>query len=148
MDNINVTGNKNGTELTESFSVAFCHLIDFEPNVNGNDCSSIDPSKCIRCPIVGTYFTGESVNDYGSMALKYYYTTWILILFVSVIGIVNNILILMVMKKRKNLNSFDLFLVVLAGFDALSSFLTISGSTSCAAYFGRYYMFSFNVSFF
>ncbi len=137
MDSFNTTINKTNTKTPiEIFSVGFCHLIDFKPNENGTDCSPTYPSKCNRCPIMGTYFTGESVNDYGSMALKYYYAMWILILAVCIVGLINNILILMVMKQRTNLNSFDIFLIVLAGFDAFSSLLTISASTSYAAYFG------------
>lgn len=136
MDNLNSTDNETHPSL-DVFSVGVCHLIDFKPNINGTDCSFLDPTKCIRCPIVGTYFTGESVNDYGSMAVKYYYATWILILVGSIIGLVNNILVLLVMKRRKTLNSFDVFLIVLAGFDAFSSLLKMPASTSCAAYFGK-----------
>ncbi len=135
----NTTENPNLTKV-ETFSVGFCHLLDFKPDINGTDCSPSDPTSCIRCPIMGTYLTGESTNDYESIALKYYYPAWILVVIVSLVGLLNNILILMVIKRRKNLNSFDVFLITLAGFDAFSSVLTISASTSCVAYFGNIFL--------
>lgn len=138
MDNNTINSTTVYRHINETFGLAFCQLVDFPSN--GTDCSRSDPTFCVKCSHFGKYFTGESINDYGSTALTYYYAIWAIILVVATVAVFSNILILTVMKQRQTNRSFDILLLVLAGFDAFSSVMAIVGSTGSVAYFGKYFL--------
>lgn len=123
----------------ERFLLSFCHLVDFPPG--GIDCSQVDPQKCVQCPIPGTFFTGESIHNYQSWALFYYYILWAITVLISIAGVFSNILIVKVVlriNKKETQRSFDFLLVVLACFDVFCSLMAITASTGFMSYFGQF----------
>lgn len=137
----NYTGNVSLSSLTppkpmESFLFAFCHFVDFPKS--GIDCSQQNPEKCVECPTKGSFWTGESIHDYHSVALGYLYFFWAILVITSIFGILSNLLIIMVFKQKETNRSFDFLLIMLAIFDIFCSIATMAAGTSSVAYFGMY----------
>ncbi|CAL8103641.1 unnamed protein product [Orchesella dallaii] len=99
------------------------------------DCSTEVPGKCIKCPILGSYFTGESIDDFGSPGHVICFTLWALTTILGTFGLFNNTLIISIFRKRNGERAFNFLLIMLAGFDFCCCALSIIASTACLAYF-------------
>ncbi|CAL8083825.1 unnamed protein product [Orchesella dallaii] len=128
--------NNNSTEVLFSY---MCHLIDL-PNTT-KDCSISDPNLCIECPMRGGYLTGERFTDIWGLGHAVCFLLWVFTVFISLCGVLGNIVIVHVIQKRKTLwnSSFDFLLLCLAAADIFSCIVTAIAATCRVAYFGNWF---------
>lgn len=129
--NISVTRDTNPTPIILPF--ASCLLIDLPPE--GLSCSSSNNSVCIKCNVLGKFFSGESVNEYFTFGQ--WVTTFIgtLTVVTGVFGTLANLLIICILRRHKTCKVFDTMLKSLAFFDSLCS----AGSVISALMMLSYY---------
>ncbi|CAL8145618.1 unnamed protein product [Orchesella dallaii] len=105
----------------------FCSLIDLPPG--RKDCSQQYPQLCITCNITGKFITGEILQDYYSTGHLLCLFMWAITVLVGLLGILNNILIILIFRQMKTYRPFHHLLMVLSGFDLLSCASVLATST-------------------
>lgn len=122
----------NATVIVEKFTLMFCHYVDFPET--GIDCTDFNytASKCVQCQKQGKYLTGN-----GLVAPPFLYFLWTMLMVVSVVGVFNNVLTILVVRKKETSKSFDFLLIFLSSVDIVVSVFAASGGTANTAYFGK-----------
>ncbi|CAL8084115.1 unnamed protein product [Orchesella dallaii] len=120
---------------TRFLSIFMCCFLDFPES--GKDCSTQDPTQCVTCLLKGAYFSGESIDAYGSIGHMLCIGIWVITLVVVSIGLPANLVIIKIVRFRRDGNKrpFDLLLSILAGIDFLCCLLAALASTASVTYF-------------
>lgn len=128
-----MSGNTSAPMLLPLFPCHFLELPD-----NRVDCSDSNPAECVKCNILGRFFSGGTLTDNGSIGpgRAISIVVWILNLIFGIFGALTNSLIITVIMKRKRRKSFDLFLVALASMDLIGSITSMMASSSTISFIG------------
>jgi len=110
----------------EYFPEWFCQVIDLEKKDN---CAELDHSVCIRCTILGSFFTNERLKNSSSFSHIICVIMWIFTLGIGIIGVFTNLLIIIIIWRMKGHQSFDILIRFLAGFDMLCCASSLIGTT-------------------
>lgn len=113
-----------------------CLFLDL-PN-GSYDCASepdeINKTVCIWCPVTQTFFSGESLNDFGSPGHIIVLIMGILAVLIGTFGTVANLLIILILRQRKSGSVFDTMLTGLAVFDFIWSVSSLISAISIPLY--------------
>lgn len=113
-----------------------CILIDMPEG--SEECSEMNPDSCIFCPITGRYISGETIDDTGGTGHTASLFLWFIATCIGIFGTVANLLIILILTKKRSQKSFDTLLVGLASFDLMCSIFTVMVAGVNTAYFREY----------
>jgi len=119
----------------ENLDIYQCCFMDF-PEA-GIDCSYIHPQICLKCEIRGSYFSGESIDDYYSYGHVISRILCIVCFVFGIIGILSNFAIMIILQRMQSKKSYDLLLTFLAFADILCCLASISDATSIISFYGN-----------
>lgn len=122
---------QNPTSVTYEFTQAACQLIYLTEK---QECSTSNKNICITCPTFGSYLAGDHPNDFKGLGHNICVMIWILTVTIGTIGTIFNILIVIILNRKKQKRAFDTLLKGLAGFDTLFCLMSICTSTAAIAY--------------
>ncbi|CAL8083828.1 unnamed protein product [Orchesella dallaii] len=119
--------------LTEKLPILMCNYIEFSNGVDkGKDCSFKSPALCIECPVKSSFFRGEedSINNFSSIGHLTCLLLWSFIIIVGVLGLLGNIVVIKVFKRRDRRRTFELLLIVQASVDIFCCAMTVLVATT------------------
>lgn len=125
------TSNNTPKEIVYSFTVSTCQLIFLTEKI---ECSESNHSLCITCPVFGSFLSGDIPSDNDGPGHYICLLLWALTTLVGTFGTLANILIILILGHQKEKRSFNIFLMGLAGFDALCSISTVCTATATVLY--------------
>lgn len=121
---MNISSN-NSEKSFEELDIYRCTLVQFSKT--HQDCSRRFPNRCFDCPIIAGYLLGDNLDDYLSPGHLTCIIVMLTVVLISSMGVLWNILIMVVVHKKRSRRSFDYLVSVLALFDLL----TIITCTMC-----------------
>ncbi|ODM92587.1 FMRFamide receptor [Orchesella cincta] len=126
---MNCTDYTTDEYLPEIFT---CQIIDLSEH---KLCSEHKPNVCIRCSILGKFFTGESIYETKAIGHVICVFLWSLTVIVGVHGVATNFLIVIITRRINSQRPFDILIMFLAMFDLLCSGSTVVGMTVHVAFY-------------
>lgn len=116
--------------------LAACQIIDLPDD--RIDCSLLNKSECILCPILGKFITREGLDDTASLGHVICLILCFITFIVGTFGTLANLIIIIVLKRQNSERAFDTFLLGLASFDLLCSVSAVMSGTSAIFFFRKF----------
>lgn len=117
--------------------LAACQILDLpEDRI---DCSRLNETECIFCPILGKFITREGLDDTDSLGHIICLILCFITFIVGTFGTLANLIIIIVLKRQNSGRAFDTFLLGLASFDLLCSVSAVFSGTAAVFFFRKFH---------
>ncbi|CAL8098087.1 unnamed protein product [Orchesella dallaii] len=121
-----------------TLNILTCFHIDL-PLTGNRDCSLLNSTICVECDVITRFFTGELLTETSGSSHRISLGIWLITVIVGLFGITNNIVIALVVNRRRTKRKkFDFLITFLAVFDSFTCIGSIYTTTASVLFFYGY----------